>query len=678
MPSKKYAETIYFGGPIITMDDGRPEVEAIAVAGGRIIATGQKSYVMRTRHDDTVLVDLQGRTLMPAFIDAHGHFMNAPQIVKWANVSGPPVGPVTKIADFIPVLQEHVQKQGIKPGEWIIGYGYDRSNLAEGRELTRDDLDPYFPDNPIMLIHSSNHGAVLNSAAFEEVGYDENTPTPPGGIINRKEGSNEPAGFIMETAFLPIFSNMPQPTEEELLDTLYEAQQIYASVGVTTVQEGATHAKDLAFLRKAAAQGLFYLDIVSLPLILEVPELIKEYAPNFAGGLMELPEEAPQAFGYYRDRLKLQGLKLVLDGSPQGKTAFWSEPLLTSGPGGEENWRGQPLFPPEVVNKALKEVYDKGIQVFSHCNGDAAIDMMIDASRLAGMKAGEDRRTVIIHSQCMRPDQLHDYAELGLSPSFFTVHTFFWGMEHMANLGQERASFISPMKSAMKKGLICSNHNDFSVTPMEPMRMMWSSVTRQARSGEIIGPDERIDRWEALKALTINAAWQLFEEDQKGSIAAGKLADLVILDANPLTVETDAILDIQIVQTLKEGKSVYEKGAPEPAVLDLLGDWLVETIGGRPVVDRSPASIAFAGDNRFGGNASCNRYFGSYERDGRRLSLQNVGATKKMCVVEALMEQESRFLAALPRVASYDVREGVLFLLDEQGETVIRAARQAS
>jgi predicted amidohydrolase YtcJ len=553
------AEKIFRGGTIITMDEARQQVEAVAVSGGRIVAAGSEVEVMAFRLASTEVVDLGGKTLMPSFIDAHGHFMNAPQIVKWANVSGPPVGPITKIGDFVPVLQAHAKKHGVRKGEWIIGYGYDRSNLAEGRELLASELDPAFPDNPVMLIHSSNHGAVLNSAAFKAVGYDEKTKTPPGGIINRVPGTNKPAGFLMETAFLPIFGSMPQPSERELLDTLHEAQQIYAGVGVTTCQEGATHAKDLAFLRKGAAEGLLYLDVVSLPLILEVPALLREYAPGFQGGPMELPREAAQAFGTYKNRLKLQGLKFVVDGSPQGKTAFWSKPLLTAGPGGEKNWRGQPLFPPEVVNKAMKEVYNKGIQIFSHCNGDAAIDMMIDGARAAGVTAGQERRTVIIHSQCMRPDQLDAYVELGFTPSFFTVHTFFWGEEHLANLGEERASFISPMKSAIAKGIRCSNHSDFSVTPMDPMRMMWSAVARRSRGGRIIGPNERIDRWESLKALTINAAWQLREEDQKGTIRAGKLADLVILEGNPLTVETDKILAIKVVETFKEGKSVYQR-----------------------------------------------------------------------------------------------------------------------
>jgi predicted amidohydrolase YtcJ len=295
--SNNHAEKIFRGGTILTMDDTRPQVEAVAIANGHILAAGDESEVMATGNEATEIVDLGDNVLMPSFIDAHGHFMNAPQVVKWANVSGPPVGPVTCIADIITVLKQHVEKFSPKPGDWIIAYGYDVTNLSDGRECGRDDLDPHFPDHPVMLIHSSNHGAILNSKAFEIVGMDATTETPPGGMILRKEGSNEPDGLIMETAFLPIFINVPKPSEEELLDTLDEAQQIYARVGVTTCQEGANNAKDLKFLKKAADQGLFYLDIISLPFVLEVPALVKEYFPDFTGGPMSLPDTAAESFG---------------------------------------------------------------------------------------------------------------------------------------------------------------------------------------------------------------------------------------------------------------------------------------------------------------------------------------------------------------------------------------------
>ncbi|MFM9088665.1 MAG: amidohydrolase [Cyanobium sp.] len=555
------APLIFRGGTILTMVEDRPRVEAVAIAGGRILAAGNEAEVRAIAGEAAAVVDLQGRTLMPSFIDAHGHFANAPQIVKWVNVSGVPAGPVTCIADILRVLKEHVAAHPVNPGAWIIGYGYDVSNLSDGRQLSRDDLDPLFPDNPVMLIHSSNHGAVLNSAGFTAVGIDASTQDPAGGLILRKPGGSEPDGLIMETAFIPIFGAMPQPTEEELLDTFDAAQQIYASAGITTIQEGATHAKDLRLIRKGGEQGRLYLDVVCLPLVLEVPKLVKEYFPDFTGGPMELPDTAAESFGTYHHRVKLGGIKCLIDGSPQGKTAFWSEPLLTGGPNGEADWRGQPLFPPELINKIVKEIASKSIPIFCHCNGDAAIDLMIDAARAAGITAEQDRRTVIVHSQFMRPDQLDAYVELGFTPSFFTVHAFFWGDVHVENLGPERAYFLSPMASAVAKGLHCSNHNDFSVTPVEPMRMITTAVERISRKGEVIGPDERVSPWQALKALTIEAAWQIREEGEKGTIEAGKLADLVILDADPTAVPSADILKIAVVETFKEGKSVYRAPA---------------------------------------------------------------------------------------------------------------------
>lgn len=552
-----HAERIFRGGTILTMDDARPRVAAVAVGSGRILELGDEADVLATAGPDTEIVDLAGHTLMPSFIDAHGHFANAPQIVTWANVSGVPAGPVTSIADIQRVLTEFVTSNAVAPGEWVVGYGYDVSNLSDGRQCTRDDLDAVLPDHPVMLIHSSNHGAVLNSMGFAAVGYDESSPTPPGGLILRREGTNEPEGLVMETAFVPIFANMPQPSTERLLDTFHAAQQLYACKGTTTVQEGATHAKDLALIRTAADEGRLYLDVVAVPLVLEVPALIKEYFPNFSGGPMDLPDAAAESFGTYRNRLKLQGIKCIVDGSPQGKTAYWTKPLLTPGPNGEADWRGQPVFPAELIAEMVKGIADAGIQIFCHCNGDAAIDVMIDSCRAAGMTAGDDRRTVVIHSQFMRPEQLDDYVELGLSPSFFTVHAYFWGDLHKENLGQERAYFLSPMASAVKAGLHCSNHNDFSVTPIDPMRMVWSAVARTSRSGEVMGPDERVEPWQALKALTIEAAWQIREEDVKGTLAVGKLADLVILDGDPTRVPTDDILGIAVLETFKEGRSVY-------------------------------------------------------------------------------------------------------------------------
>jgi predicted amidohydrolase YtcJ len=517
--------------------------------------------VMALATDATRIVDLGGAALLPGFLDSHGHFMNALQIVNWVNVSGPPVGPVSSIADAIAAIQAFADERQPAKGEWIVGYGYDVNVLSDGREMSRDDLDPHFPDNPVMLIHVSNHGCVLNSAGFALAGIDASTPTPAGGLILRKAGSDEPDGLLMETAFLPLFANMPKPGTEDLLALMEKAQEIYTSRGVTTAQEGATHKPDLEFLMRAAEEGRLVIDVVSLPMVLDIPALVAEYAPSFVGGPMELPDTAAQAFGTYRNRLKLGAVKLFVDGSPQGKTAFWTEPLLTGGPAGEADYVGFPLFPPEAVNAVMAEFVKKGIQTYTHANGDAAIDMVIDGLRAGGATAAADRRDVVVHSQFMRPDQLDAYVELGISPSFFTGHTFFWGDVHIANVGMARASFISPMAAAKAKGLRFGNHSDFSVTPMDPMLMMQSAILRTTRSGVVLGADQRVDALTALRALTIDVAWQYREEDTKGSIAVGKLADLVILDRNPVTTPPEDLLSIRTLETFKEGVSVWKAPA---------------------------------------------------------------------------------------------------------------------
>jgi predicted amidohydrolase YtcJ len=551
------ADLILYGGPILTMEASQPHAEAIAIAGGQILSVGSKADVLAHAGPATHQVDLAGRTLLPGFIDAHGHFANALQVVGWANIQRPPAGPVTSIAGLQQVLRAHVAAHPVAKGEWVIAYGYDPDGFSDGRPLDKVDLDALFPDTPVMVLHNSNHGAVLNSCALALAGYDASTPHPAGGVIVRRPGSSEPAGLVMETAFIPLFVHMPQPSEEARLAQFDAAQRMYTAKGITTVQDGATVAGDLSLFQRAANEGRLCVDLVLQPLVLDVPQMLRERFPEFQGQPLELPVPAREAFGSYHGRLKLQGIKLLVDGSPQGKTAFWGEPLLTPGPNGEANWRGQPVCPPEQLMEAVARLSGQGIQLFAHCNGDAAIDLMIEACRRAGLKPEQDHRTVIIHSQFMAPGQLEQYVELGLHPSFFTVHAFFFGDTHLANLGPERAGRMSPMASAMALGLHCSNHNDFSITPIEPMRMVETAMTRRTRTGVVLGESERVTAEAALRALTIEAAWQIREDTSKGSLAAGKRADLVILDRDPTATAPAQLNDIQVVATLKDGACVY-------------------------------------------------------------------------------------------------------------------------
>ena len=542
------ADVIYFGGPIVTVNDAQPNVEAVAIKDGKILMVGTRADIESNHKGaNTQMVDLGGKTLVPGFLDPHSHYISSLSVANQVNVYAPPVGPGKDIPSIVAALKQFRDQHSIPKGVVIQAYGYDENMMPKGVGLSRDDLDVDFPDNPVMVNHVSMHGAVLNSAAFKKYGISAKTKTPPGGIILRKPGSNEPAGLIMETAYLPVFSSLPQPSRDEEVKWSQAGQMLYAAAGITTAQEGLTHASDVALMQRAAAAGVHIVDIVAYPFILDLDNVLKDNPAS--------------SFGKYVNHVKLGGVKITMDGSPQGKTAYFTTPYLTGGPGGEKNWRGQPTFPQEQVNAWFKKVYDLGIPLNVHANGDATIDMLLKAHEYAS--AGDPsrpRHLTVIHSQFVRADQLDKYVAYSITPSLYTEHTFYFGDTHVLNRGKAQAFYESPMRAAIDKGLRPTNHTDFVVAPLDQMFVIWTAVNRISRSGVIIGPDQRVTPMEALKAITINAAYQYGEEKSKGSIEPGKLADLVILSGNPLAVSPDAIKEIKVVETIKEGKTIYKTG----------------------------------------------------------------------------------------------------------------------
>ncbi|WP_373229569.1 amidohydrolase [Mycobacterium marinum] len=540
------ADAIYTNGDIVTVDDEQPTAEAVAVKDGRIVAVGAHDDVVREHlGPHTRRVDLAGNTLLPGFIDPHSHYINALTVANQVNVFAPPAGPAADVEAIVAELKKFRDARDIADGEIIMAYGYDETVMPDGRTLHREDLDAVFPNNPVLVGHVSLHGAVLNSAAMQKFGISADTETPPGGVIVRKEGSTEPDGLIMETAFLPIFASLPKPTPEQEVQWSIAGQLLYAAVGITTAHEGLTHAADVALLR-AAAGGADLIDVIAYPFILELDEV--------------LPENPADTFGTYHNRLKLGGVKITLDGSPQGRTAFFTTPYLADGPGGEKNWSGELPFSQETVNGWFKRVYDLGLPLNIHANGDGAIDVLLAAHEYAAADdPTKDRHTTVIHSQFVRRDQLAKYVEYNLIPSLFTEHAFYFGDTHVRLRGKEQAHFLSPMRAAIDMGLRPTNHTDFNVTPLDQMFVLWTAVNRVSRGGEVIGADQRVTALEALKAITINAAYQYSEEQSKGSITVGKLADLVIVDNNPLTVDPMKLKDIAVLETIKEGRTIYRE-----------------------------------------------------------------------------------------------------------------------
>jgi len=541
------ADTIYTGGDIITVNDAQPIAEAVAVKGGKILAVGTRAEMEKAHKGAaTRVVDLAGKSLLPGFLDAHTHYFSSLTVANQCNLYPPPAGPGKDVPSIIRALTAFREDRKMPAGEIIQAYGYDENVMPDGRHLNRDDLDKAFPDNPVLVGHVSMHGAVLNSTAMKRWNISAATKTPPGGVIVRKPGTQEPYGLIMETAYLPIFASLPRPTPEQEVAWSKAAQLLYAQHGITTAHEGATHAAELDVLKRAAAGGATLIDVISFPFITELKAILEKY-----------PVET---WGKYENRLKIGGVKITIDGSPQGKTAFFTTPYLAGGPGGEKNWSGELAAPQEVINKGLKKVYDLKVPVTFHANGDGAIDALIRAHEFAAADdLTKDRNVTVIHAQFTRKDQIPKYVQYKMRPSFYTLHTYYFAEAHTANRGAAQAAYISPMRDAIDAGLHPTNHTDFVVAPLDQMFMLWSAVNRVSRAGAVIGPEQRITALEGLKAMTIWAAEQYGEQSTKGSLEVGKLADLVILDRNPLRVEPMAIKDIKVLETIKEGKTIYAR-----------------------------------------------------------------------------------------------------------------------
>jgi predicted amidohydrolase YtcJ len=547
-PSAAAADMIYTGGDIVTINDKQPSAQALAVKDGKILALGErKSIEAQHKGAKTKVVNLAGKTLLPGFIDAHSHYFSSLTVANQCNLYAPPAGPAKDVASAVAAIQKFAAAKKLPKGEMIQCYGYDENVMPNGRLLNRDDLDKAFADTPVLVGHVSMHGGVMNSAALKKFNFSAETQTPPGGVIVRKPGTNEPYGLIMETAWLPVFAAMPKPSAEQEVAWSIAGQRLYAAAGVTTAHEGATHAAELAVMQRAAKSGRYIIDVVAFPFVTEVQDILKA---NPVSG-----------WGRYENRLKIGGIKITIDGSPQGKTAFFTKPYLTGGPGGEKDWRGELTAPQETIDKAVKAAYDLGVPLDLHANGDAAIDAFFKAHEFsAAGDLGKQRHVTMVHAQFARKDQLDKFVAYKIRPSFYTLHTYYFAEAHIANRGKEQAMYISPMRDAIDKGLQPTNHTDFVVAPLDPMFMLWSAVNRSSRAGASIGPDQRVTPVEGLKAMTIWSADQHREGDTRGSLEPGKLADLVILDKNPLKVPPMAIKDIKVVETVKEGKTIYKRG----------------------------------------------------------------------------------------------------------------------
>ena len=526
-------QTIYTNGCIITMRDSQPTVEALLVEDGIIKAAGSLEEVTKAAQIDAQRIDLAGRTLLPGFIDSHSHIINFSQLLSTVALQG-----VQTPEALQQKLRDYIAKAQLPEGSWIIGFGYDHNLWPEKKQPDRHLLDQISDKYPLMLAHQSGHMGVVNTLALEQLGITMADKDPAGGRIGRENG--ELTGYFEENAFSALSQKIPHPSLAQQKQWMKQAEETYLRFGVTTAQEGKMEPEQLELMHQLTKEEKLLLDIVGY-LDMQQAEQMSITGQPF--------------WQQYINGFKIGGYKIFLDGSPQGRTAWLTQPYEPQ----EEGYYGYPIYENAEVEALVGRAFAEKRQILAHCNGDAAADQFLQAIQAARKVYGDkgDLRPVMIHAQLVRPDRIVQMAQLGVIPSYFAAHTYHWGDAHLRNLGPKRAMVISPLASTVKQGIALTMHQDTPVILPNMLETIWCAVSRTTREGFKLSQEERLTPWQALKAVTINGAYQYFEEARKGKLEPGKLADMVILSDNPLTVETDKIKEIKVLATIKEGQVVF-------------------------------------------------------------------------------------------------------------------------
>lgn len=522
---------LYYGGPILTMDKAMPRAEAVLTENGRILAVGSYETL---KTSDAQQIDLQGATLMPGFVDGHSHMASVGHhLTQNCDLLG-----CTSFEDLLGRIRTFREKRKLYDSQPINARGYDPALMAEGQHPTAKLLDSLGIDNPIRCIHVSGHVAVFNTAAMQLAGVLEEGYSVPGGGFAGRDAEGNLNGYFEEAAMAPFKAIFGGDTSKEaVMAGILEAQELYIRHGFTTVQDGSGNGPDrLRCFRHLAENGKLKVDAVV-----------------YMGGkadIMAQWESLVTEFGKdYHDRLKLGGIKIFLDGSPQARTAWLRQPYED-----DPTYCGYPTQAKEQTEKRTARAAELGIQIMAHCNGDAACEQFLAAWEKTG-KPG--LRPVMIHAQFVGDDQLERMARCGMMASFFVGHCWFWGDTHLKNMGS-RGLRISPTAKAKALGVPFSLHQDSPVTPPDMLHSIWCAVNRITREGVQLDKGCAVPVYDALIAATRGGAYTYFEEDTKGILKPGAVADFVILSEDPTAIDPMAIKDIRILKTIKEDTVLYK------------------------------------------------------------------------------------------------------------------------
>lgn len=525
------ADRIFHGGPIHTLGS-QGKVQAIAVRQGRVLATGSREAVMLHRGRRTEIIDLRGRSLLPGFIDPHMHSAMA-MLSDWLDVT--PFSTAT-LADALSKIG--AAARSMKPGEWVVAQGIDPS-LMPGVPITMKALDVVAPDNPVFVLESNGHVAYSNSKGFAKAGVTDATPDPEQGRYDREDGKL--TGRMQESpAMKPFMTVMPIPSEERYTELIHQLFSDATKAGCTSLHDagiGTGGVGDLEVLKRVMANN---------------PPV--RYSGFLTSDLMDDWIRLGIKPGDGDDRFRLTGIKFWSDGSNQAQTGYQRENYLGS------NKRGSLNYTEAQLTAGVQRAHDLGWQVGIHANGDAAIDTTLAVyKKVLENTPRADHRHRIEHCSVLHGDQMDLMVDFGVSPSFLIGHVYYWGKAFRDNiLGPQRADFYDPCQSALERGLRISLHSDFNVTTIEPLRYIDNAVNRRMRDGgQVLNPKECISVEQALRAVTIDAAWQCRSDDIVGSLERGKYADMVILDRDPLAIDPARINELKVMETWLQGEQRY-------------------------------------------------------------------------------------------------------------------------
>ena len=559
------ADAIYSGGPILTMRGAAPEyAESLAVKDGTILAVGRKLDVTRHAVPTTRQVDLAGHTLLPGFIDTHGHMVYFGKNLVDADLFGS-----KDIPELVARMTAHADK--VPAGGWIVGFGYQAKQLADKRAPSRAELDRISTEIPVMIVDSSGHAGAGNSKLFEMAGIDADSPDPAGGLFARGPDGKTLLGPMEETALNAVRSKRPPFTGALAAAAITGAAKRWASYGQTTAMEAGLGlgSDDIGIVLQTIEEKLLPIDLyvaakdstvdAALAAAYRVGEAV-EAADGTGDVATRLLAARPDLDRRYVNRVRLGGVKFWLDGSLD--TAWMNEPYATNPPGKTGEYRAYRQIPDEVLEAAFNRFWPSDFQIHMHMNGDAAADQALKAIEKAVAKHGmRDHRPVFVHASFLRDDQIAKMKKYGAVPSFLTSGLLPGGEAVVRLWGEDRAAQSMATRTMLEEGIPFTFSHDAPVSP-EPwiLELVRCGVNRKTPSGRVIGPDQRIPPYAALRAVTAMAAYEIKEEKSKGTLEAGKLADLVILDKNPLDVPSDTIGEIAILETIKEGKTIWRRG----------------------------------------------------------------------------------------------------------------------